>query len=445
MGCTPERHRAMSSKVVRDSAYPSWIGFRIVLLPILAAAILLVVLLLSLSMPAEAGMEKPIVKAIGDNCDPDVVQPNGSIYRFCLPPGWDGEGLLLYAHGYVWFNEPVAIPEDHLCFGPPGDQTCIDDVVNDLGIAFATTSYPTNGLAVLPAVDDMANLATVFSDTYGAPSAVLIGGVSEGGLVTVLSMEQHPEIFDGGLAACGPIGSWVEQINYFGDFRILLDYFFPDLIPTEVITVPKWLIDAWSNGEYFTDVVKPVVFDPANSFSLTQLLATSRLAHIPDDNETIEIAVKDAMAYNVMATNEVIEKLGGNPFDNQDRIYSGSADDAALNAGVKRFSADPAALVEMQKYESSGWLTRPLVTLHTSLDQQVPQWHELLYRQKVLANNTWMWHVDQPVPVDNYGHCNFDVDQEVLPAFFTLLNMMANPPQPSHLYQPIIVNSAPSP
>jgi hypothetical protein len=38
----------------------------------------------------------------------------------------------------------LAIQEDHLCFGPPGDQTCIDDVVNDLGIAFATTSYPTN-------------------------------------------------------------------------------------------------------------------------------------------------------------------------------------------------------------------------------------------------------------------------------------------------------------
>jgi hypothetical protein len=185
-------------------------------------------------------------------------------------------------------------------------------------------------------------------------------------------------------------------------------------------------------------VVEPLIFDPASTFSLTELLAVSALPHLPGVTETIRTAVEDVLAYNVMATNESMEKLGGNPFDNITRVYSGSVDDAALNAGVQRFSADPAAITAMEAYETSGRLERPLVTLHTSLDQQVPQWHELLYGQKVAAEHTWMWHVDQPVPVDNYGHCNFDPNAEVLPAFFTLLGLVADPPQPSVGWLPAV-------
>jgi pimeloyl-ACP methyl ester carboxylesterase len=312
----------------------------------------------------------------------------------------------------------------------------VNDVANDVGVAFATTSYPTNGLAVLPAVDDMVNLVRVFSDTYGSPETVLIAGVSEGGLVTTLAVERLPHVFDGGLAACGPIGSWTKGINNLGDFRVLFDYFFPDLLPSDVVTIPNWLIDQWSNNDYFAGVVEPVVFDPASAVSLTQLLATSGLPYVPSVTDTIRTAVHDALAYNVLATNDAMEKLGGNPFDNIGRVYSGSADDAALNANVRRFSADQAALAENRKYETSGRLTRPLVTLHTSRDQQVPQWQESLYRQKVLARHTWMWHIDQPVPVDAYGHCNFDVAEEVMPAFFALLGMVADPPQPSIQYLP---------
>lgn len=408
-----------------------------ILWSLIAAAVMIAALISGASFSSTVLASE--VEASGE-CDPDVVQPGGSIYRFCLPPGWDGGALLVYAHGYVWFNEPLAIPEDHFCFGEPGNETCINDVVNDLGIAFAVTSYPTNGLAVLPAVDDMVSLVDVFSDTYGAPGDVLIAGASEGGLVTALATERYPDVFDGGLATCGPIGSWVDQIHYFGDFRILQDYYFPGLIPTEVVTIPEGLIDDWTNNNYFTTVVEPVIFAPSSAFSLTELLNTSQLPHVPGDLETIRLAIKDLFAYNIMATNDAMVKLGGNPFDNMDRVYSGSSDDTALNQAVKRFSADQAAILAMENYETSARLERPLVSLHTSLDQQVPQWHEILYGEKVLTNHTWMWYVDQPVPVDSYGHCNFDAYQELLPAFFTLVNMVADPPQPSLNFLPAMLS-----
>jgi hypothetical protein len=43
------------------------------------------------------------------------------------------------------------------------------------------------------------------------------------------------------------------------------------------------------------------------------------------------------LSYNVFATNEARDELGGQPFDNMDTTYVGSADDAALN-GLTAYS-----------------------------------------------------------------------------------------------------------
>lgn len=405
--------------------------------PLLVAAALAA---LWLAQP-ERSVAIPVPESVAfAGCDPDVTQPSGAIHRFCLPAGWEAGGaLLVYAHGYVWFNEPLAIPESHICFGEPGQQSCVNELVNDFGIAFATTSYPTNGLAVLPAVEDVASVVAHFAQRYGAPGTVLLAGVSEGGLVTTLAVERHPELFDGGLAACGPIGSWQAQLAYLGDFRLLFHYFFPEIspFPSDTLAIPPGLIEAWGS-DYFDQQLAPALFDPANEGRLRQLLATSQIAHSPGDTATIRLALYDALAYNIMATNEVTEKLGGNPFDNIGRLYRGSDDDEALNAAIPRWAAAPAALAAMQPYETTGQLARPLVTLHTSRDQQVPAWHETQYHAKTRAMHRWMWHVDQPVPVDAFGHCRFDVQRELLPAFFRLLGMVADPPQPTILYLPII-------
>ena len=84
---------------------------RLLLLSVAVSVTLLAAVLVSTS--AAGGLAPDAA----ENCDPDVVQPNGAVYRFCLPPGWDGGALLVYAHGYVWFNEPLEIPDSHICLG----------------------------------------------------------------------------------------------------------------------------------------------------------------------------------------------------------------------------------------------------------------------------------------------------------------------------------------
>ena len=350
-------------------------------------------------------------------CDPDGVQPGGAIYRICMPSGlWNGD-LVIYAHGYVAYNQPLAIPENQLTL-PNG--VSLPELVNSLGFAFAATSYRTNGLAVKDGVEDLVELVDIFTATHGVPNHVYLTGVSEGGLITTLAIEQRPDVFDGGLAACGPIGDFRKQVDYFGDFRVLFDYFFPKLLPGEPISIPQSLIDNWLT--YYATTIRPAILDPANAGKVDQLLRASNAPYVPGVTSTIETSIYDALLYNVFATNDGIAKLGGQPFDNQGRVYSGSNNDARLNRKVRRFSAEQAALDEIEaNYQTTGQLTVQLVTLHTTLDQQVPYWHEPLYREKVVLNDSIALH--QHNEVSRYGHCYFEAG-EVLGAFVQLRSMV---------------------
>jgi len=120
-------------------------------------------------------------------------------------------------------------------------------------------------------------------------------------------------------------------------------------------------------------------------------------------------------------------KLGGQPFDNATRVYTGSLDDDALNAGVAHFSASQSALDQVQAfYQTGGQLRAPLVTLHTTLDPIVPYWHEPLYRSKVVTRGRTPRYDEYP-PGARYGHCNFR-SAEVLAALALLVSRVENPP-----------------
>ncbi len=138
----------------------------------------------------------------------------------------------------------------------------------------------------------------------------------------------------------------------------------------------------------------------------------------------------DLLWYNVFATNDATAKLGGNPFGNRLRWYSGSGHDFLLNTLVERFTADPAALDAMNAYQTSGNLQKPLVTIHTKGDQIVPFWHEILYLLK--ANPHDGGHLTQ-IPIFTYGHCNFTTDQ--LLAAFGILYLQVRGSQPAGLKQ----------
>jgi pimeloyl-ACP methyl ester carboxylesterase len=327
----------------------------------------------------------------------DGNQTTGAIYRICMPDSWNGD-LVIWAHGYVDPEEPVAIPEGQLQLP---DGTSIIDIATGLNFAFATTSYRYNGLVVPWGIQDVVNLVHVFEQQHGPAGDVILIGASEGGLITAMAVELYPNIFDGGIAVCGPVGDFRSQVRYFGDFRVVFNYFFPGVLPGDSTSIPQEVIDDWDTV-YVPAIDAAIAADP---HAAEQLINVTKAAIDPSDPTTIRTTIMDLLWYNVHATNDAVAKLYGNPFDNTTRWYSGSDDDAALNAGIQRFAADPIALQAIKVYfQTSGKLTNPLVTLHSTGDQIVPAYHEDIYYLKTIQQNSFNKHIN--ISVDRYGHCN---------------------------------------
>jgi hypothetical protein len=350
---------------------------------------------------AVVGSSKPAGAATPGPCVTTGLQ-SGASTLICIPAeGWNGQ-LLVFAHGYVAPGLPLDFYNITLLDGTP-----LPTLVQSLGFAFATTTYRRNGLAILEGEDDIRQLVTEFKNTYSEPLRTYLTGVSEGGLVAALLAEQSPGLFDATLAACGPIGSFRAQLNYFGNFRVLFDYFFPGILPkwTQAsIAIDQSVMAAWYTA-YVPKITAALASKPSIAL---ELLRVAQAPYDPTQPATIVNTTLDLLWYNIFATNDAVARLGGNPFGNRSTWYLGSTDDLLLNLKVARFSASPVASGALNAYQTTGDLSIPLVTLHTVADDVFPIWQEALYATKVSTSGRGRF---LPIPVLAYGHCNFTTKQ----------------------------------
>jgi hypothetical protein len=374
----------------------------------------------------QAPQHSPMVlQSSGLYCtEPDATLSSGALFQVCFnPDNWNGD-LIVFIPGY---HDPASAPS--LPSLPDGlSETPASLLFTELGYGFATTSFRGTGL-MQPATwigGDLLELVStaktlLYNATGRTTRYVYQTGGSQGGLGTVLAVERYPNTFSGGLAGCGPIGDYGKQISYVGDFRAVYDYFFAGVSPGW----PVWRQDlsasdpgyidpnSWDSAEQESGAA---LDDPSNTTRIQQVLSVTHAPIDPGDATSTKATSRGILWYSFRGTNDAILKLGGMPFGNMDRVYSGSLDDTALNAGVARFqfTADPAKLADLQ---TSGHLVRPLVTIHTTGDPIVPIWHEPLYRNKLSFFGKLL---ETRITVDRYGHCNF-TDAEVLAAFAVLV------------------------
>jgi len=341
----------------------------------------------------------------------------------CFPRGhWNGT-LLVYAHGFVPPQLPLALPFEELTrVTLPNGQTIIDTFLA-LGYAFATTSYSKNGYAVQQGGADLNTLVKYFKKTYAPASKVLVVGASEGGLITTMLVERSPKIYQGGLAMCGPIGGAPTQVKYLGDFRAVFDYFFPNVFDFGVIDVPE---DAWMSWENTTvpNIAASIASDPG---ATAQLFNVTGAALDPANPASAAQTAIEVLFYSIFETNDLVETARGVAYENRTTVYFGSSDDVALNSGIERVASNRNAQRYMQKYYlPSGKLQRPLVTLHTTLDPVVPFAHEQLYHNSVSIKGR-LEYLTQ-ISITRYGHCTFTAE-EVLGALGLLITQSGLPVQ----------------
>ncbi len=376
---------------------------------VLACAMLLLSTVLSARSPATvaAHADEATVQAraaaVPGACSEGTL-PHGARSLICVPSsGWNGD-LIVWAHGYVNPNEPL----DFVQLVLP-DGTSIPLVAQLLGFAFATTSYRANGLVILDGVDDVRELITAFPAAAGRnPARTYLAGASEGGLIATLVAERAPQLVTGVLAACGPTADFGAQLQYMGDFRVLFNAYFPGVLPGNAVQVPQQLMDRW-NDTYVPAIVQAMRAQPFAALELVQV------AGVPyDPSDPLDTIISDAvqlLRYSAFATDDARVKLGGNPYDNATREYTGSANDALLNARVQRFQADPAAQAALVAYRTSGDPGVPLVVLHTTGDPVVPVWHALFYGAKAKAAGSSRFTL---LPIQRWGHCNFRVNEALV-------------------------------
>ena len=163
----------------------------------------------------------------------------------------------------------------------------------------------------------------------------------------------------------------------------------------------------------------------ARPLAAEQLISVAQAPIDPLDLNSVGETVIGVLWYNIFATDNAVTRLGGRPYDNRNRFYTGSFNDLRLNARVERFKAQKAALATIQsEFQTTGRLQIPVVTDHTLLDPIVRVRQEVIYAAKVALAGKSQQLSQYTVP--RYGHCAFTVGELQL-AFGRLVQATAGP------------------
>jgi pimeloyl-ACP methyl ester carboxylesterase len=337
------------------------------------------ILLLLSVLTAPLRAQTPAQPATANTVDRGVI--NGAPYYIEIPGTWN-KGLVLYTHGYAVAGEKPRSQE----FTPP---KALRDVFLARGFAFAASDYSVQGWAVKEAIEDTEALRRYFVSKYGAPREAYITGHSMGGHITMAIIERYPEVYQGAMPMCGPLGAAVDFLNT-GVFDMLVTFeaLFPGTIgsPYEpsVETVNK--------------VKAAIAADPERARRYAQRYG-----------RTVE-QLPGALALFHAVAGELKQRAGGEPFDNRNHIYVGFGDDAALNRAVKRYKATPSARDYVREYATpTGRISDPILTIHTTSDSLVLGNDVTAYEVPAALAGTSDLFVARFVEAN--GHCNFTPTQ----------------------------------
>jgi pimeloyl-ACP methyl ester carboxylesterase len=317
----------------------------------------------------------------------------GSLYRLSRPANWNGD-LVVYAHGFVSPDQPVALPpEADLFISLFGAQ----------GFAVAFSSFSENGWVIKDGAQRTHQLLGVFASQFGKPNRVYLGGASMGGLIAIKLAETYPKAYVGVVAACAAAGGTQRLYDYHANVRALFDFFYPGVLPGTAASLPD-------GTDINLQIIAPAI--AAMTLNPTPVLSIALISQTPVPGaDGAELVQSIVTALGANAFDLANPLANGKPyFDNQNTVYSSAflppALLQAINAGVQRFSASPAAVASFEhNYTPTGDLRMPMVMLSNARDPVMPGYNQVSYLAAVTANGAS--HLLVQRQVDVYGHCIF--------------------------------------
>jgi pimeloyl-ACP methyl ester carboxylesterase len=341
---------------------------------------------------------------------------DGGLYRIEIPTTWNGD-LVLAAHGFTSTAGPNGTvlsvgfesPQASFTFAPGLDPSLRSHLIAN-GFAWAASSYRCNGYIPGIGLQDTLLLRDVFLQKTGgvAPKHTFLIGLSMGGHIVDLGLQEFPTAFDGGIAFCAASAGEFDYLNAAGAAAEVvtgLQFTTPDQIAQTVQQMTDLL---GMHGSYtplgealgsvkihITGGPRPFAVEGVNAM-FGDTFSGSMLSGATDP-------------YTRSATNEFVQ------YD----IAPGFGFTAdQLNATVRRVAPDwslrgPAGpYAETQPW--TGRIQRPLLTIHDTGDFYVPiNQEQALFQAVAGAGNSDL--LVQRV-VRAAGHCNFSA-QEVIQTF----------------------------
>lgn len=282
---------------------------------------------------------------------------SGTSFKILFPPNWKGK-LAMYAHGYEFMgssprqSKNAKFPESMRPF-------------LERGFAVAASDYSRQGFAMAEGVNDTEALRQYFIKKYGKPDTTFMVGHSMGGGITIATIENFGQHYNGGLPLCPLSSRPYLQVRKEFDMYATFNALFPGIVPT------------------LSEIFDLTKVKPSTPFSQMMPKVMGIRKAIVDKDSVAGVAFAKrfdlkfddlpfALFFNENVLRDIAQKAQGNPFDNTNTVYSGFLNDLEVNKKAERLSATANPETIFSQYDRTGNIGKPVVLMHTLYDQLIP-------------------------------------------------------------------------
>jgi len=325
---------------------------------------------------------------------------DGAQYAIYVPTSWNGD-VVFYAHGVIPPQAPVVLPVPQQDWD---DIASLRDALGQAGFAIAYSSFGENGYAIKEGIQRTHQLRGIFTSRVGRPNRSFLIGHSLGAQVVQALAETYPGQYNGALAMCGVLGGTKFQIDYVGNTRALFDFFYPGVLPGNVMEMPE-------NVDPVNQIQLPALNAVLSNQAPLPLIAFANQTRLAGNTPPeIITSLLNALVYHALGVNDLLARTHGHIlFDNSKTFYSSALVPDAyyvpVNQHIARFTATPDAFAWLaNNYEPTGDLQIPMITLHKTRDRLVPFRHDSVYQAAVdkAGRSANLLRRSQ----DSFGHCD---------------------------------------
>ncbi|MCZ2482537.1 alpha/beta hydrolase [Aquirufa nivalisilvae] len=342
----------------------------------------------------------------------DVGTLHGGTYQILIPQNWNKK-LVMYAHGYQFQGQK-----------PQESNVGLEkrlQVFLDRGFAIAASDYPAVGFVLPEGIDATEELRQAFVKNVGKPDSTFMVGHSKGGGITLGTMENFGENYHGALPLCPLASRPYLQCRKEYDMYATFNGLFPGIIPSlkDIFDINSSVgyVNLAQAGPKIGQIMKAIM---EKDSTLAKAFA-----------KKFDLKLKDlggSLFFNQNVLRDIAVRLGGNPFDNLQTVYTGFPDDLLTNQVAERLPATKNPNLLFSRYDRTGNINKPVLLVHTIYDQLIPPSYAVVNYENMVHQQQ----KDQYFTVkytNGQAHCAF-TPQQMATSFDLLRNWVKNGVKP---------------